>query len=178
LKKIILYMASSVDGYIACPDGSVDWIDNNADLGNTDYNFDSFLVSVDTIIMGRKSYEQALSFGEWPWVNHRILVFSKSGFAPQTPNTEVIDQPDIEFFKMLKAEEGKNIWLFGGGSLNHYFLENDLIDEIMLFVQPVVLGDGIGIFGNKSINPKKLSRLESKELGDGFTLLRYQRSVS
>ena len=174
MRKIVLYIAASSDGFIASSDGSVDWINTNVDLGD-EYNFESFLRRVDTILMGRKSYEQALSFGEWPYQNHHTLVFSKSNLEPQTPNSTIVTNPTPDFIKRLKEEDGKDIWLFGGGSLNNFFLDNDLIDEIMLFVQPVALGAGIGIFGNKAVELKKFNRKESRELGNGFTLLWYQK---
>ena len=166
-------MASSIDGFIASFDGRVDWIDTKIEL-EKEYKLETFLNHVDTIFMGRKSYEQAVSFGEWPWLNHRVFVFSKIGLRPKTPHTEIILNPNPDFVSNLKMGGGKNIWLFGGGILNHYFLEKNLIDEMMLFVQPVILGKGVGIFGNKLVDPKKWIRIESKELRGGFTLLHYQ----
>ena len=150
MRKTVLYMASSIDGFVASSDGSVDWIDTDVDLGD-EYSFEAFLQRVDTIIMGRKSYEQTLSFGKWPVQEHRTFVFSKSKQEAQTPNTEIVTALAPDFVQSLKEEDGKDIWLFGGGSINHFLLENDLIDEIMLFVQPVVLGHGIGIFGNQPL---------------------------
>jgi len=174
MKKVILYMASSIDGFIASSDGSVDWLDTEADIGD-EYAFDSFLQGVDTIIMGRKSYEQTVSFGGWAFGNQHTFVFSKSTLQAQTPNTTIVTDPSPDFINTLKEENGKDIWLFGGGTLNHYFLENDLIDEIMLFVQPVVLGTGIGLFGNKAVDVKKFTRKKVVEFASGFNLLWYKR---
>ncbi len=125
--------------------------------------------------MGRKSYEQTLSFGEWNFKNHHTYVFTRSKCESKSPNTTIVTNPSIEFIKSLMNEDGRDIWLFGGGDLNHFFLENDLIDEIMLFVQPVALGSGIGIFGNKPVELKTFKRKKSCELDKGFTLLWYQR---
>jgi len=175
VRKIILYAASSLDGFIASGDGSVDWIDTKADLG-AEYNFTSFLQKVDTIIMGRKSYEQAVSFGVWPYDNHHTFVFSTSKLKPQTASTTIITNPQPDFIEKLKKENGKDIWLFGGGQTNSFFLENDFIDEIMLFIQPIAIGTGIGLFGNKAGTLKKFDRKKSCELGNGFTLLWYQRN--
>ena len=81
-------MASSIDGFVARSNGSVDWIDTEVDLGD-DYSSKSFLQRVDSIIMGRKSYEQVVSFGQWPYPNHHTLVFSKSRIEPKTPNITI-----------------------------------------------------------------------------------------
>lgn len=175
MRKIILYMATSIDGYVASDDGGVDWLETDVDLGDDEIAFESFMNRIDTILMGRKSYVQNLTFGDWAFGKHQTIVFSSSAFKPSTPNTVVVTDPSVDFVNNLKKREGKDIWLFGGGNLNHFFLENDLIDDIMLFVQPVALGSGIGIFGHKPVDLKKFSRKETRELGGGFTLLWYQR---
>lgn len=171
MRKIILYIASSIDGYIARVNGDVDWIDTDVDLGD-EYSFVSFLKIIDTIFMGRKSYEQALSFGKWPYPEHQVYVFSKSNVKSQTPNTTIVKDFNL-VYEVLKAE-GKDIWLFGGGDLNHFFLQQDLIDEIMLFIQPIVLGNGIGLFGNKASDLKKFKTKQLAALGSGFSLLMYE----
>lgn len=170
-------MASSIDGFIASLDGGVDWIDTNVEL-DEDLSFETFLGRVDTILMGRKSYEQALTFGEWPYKDHRVIVLSRSGFKPQTPHTEIITNLNADWFENLKSEKGKDIWLFGGGSLNGALLEHDLIDEIMLFVQPILLGSGIHLFGNRPHLPVKFLKMDTRDLGSGFTLLHYQKCIS
>lgn len=172
MRKVILYMATSLDGFIARADGSVDWIDTETEL-EEEFRFETFLASVDTLLMGRKSYEQAVSFGEWPWANHRVLVFSQRGLTPETPNTEVVRDFDPGFIRELKHDRGKDIWLFGGGALNHTFLMHDLIDELMLFVQPIAVSSGIGIFGGASAPPKAFSLKKAQPLAGGFTLLHY-----
>jgi len=175
MKKVVLYMATSIDGYVASNDGGVDWLETEVDLGNDDYAFESFKGRVDTILMGRKSYEQTLTFGDWAFGNHNTYVFSKSAFEPSSPNTKVVTDLSVDFVNQLKSEEGKDIWLFGGGNLNHFFLENELIDEIMLFIQPVALGSGIALFGDMPADVKKFRKKETADLGGGFTLLWYQK---
>ncbi len=167
-------MAVSIDGFIASKDGGVDWLDTETDIGK-EFSFETFLQSVDTIFMGRKSYDQLLTFGPWPHQNHKTFVCSKENLLPKTPNTFAVSDDIPEFVRKLKQEGGKNLWLFGEGALNHFFLEHDLIDEMMLFVQPTVLGDGIGIFGNRAVHPKTFKRKSARELGGGFTLLWFQK---
>lgn len=175
MRKVILYMATSIDGFVASPDGGVDWILTDVEL-ESEYGFESFVKTVDTLLMGRASYEQTVSFGDWPFSDHRIVVYSNKDFEPSTPNTSV-RKFDPKFIEKLKNEEGKDLWLFGGGALNHTFLEHDLIDEMMVFVQPTVLGSGIGLFGNRPIDPKHFIRKAVHELGGGFTLLHYMRKA-
>jgi dihydrofolate reductase len=173
MRKIILYLASSIDGFIAKCDGSVDWIDNNVDL--EEFSFNGFLQEIDTIFMGRKSYEQVLSFGSWPYLNQQTYVFSKTISKTNSINTEIESNLTVDFVNQVKNQTGKNIWLFGGGKLNQFFLVNDLIDEIMLFIQPIIIGNGVGIFANQEIMPKKFKLKKAQSLNKGFSLLWYQK---
>lgn len=175
MRKVILYMATSIDGFVASPDGSVDWLLTDVEIGS-EHGFESFVKTVDTLLMGRTTYEQTVSFGDWPFSDHQIVVYSNKTFEPSTPNTTV-QTFDPKFIQNLKQEEGKDLWLFGGGALNHTFLEHDLIDEMMIFTQSTVLGLGIGIFGNRPINPKHFKRKAVGALGGGFTLLHYERNT-
>ena len=101
-------------------------------------------------------------------------MYSNQIFQPVTPNTSVQTFDPIQIQK-LKNENGKDLWLFGGGALNHTFLEHDLIDEMMVFVQPTVLGNGTGLFGNQSVAPKHFKRKAVHTLGGGFTLLHFAK---
>ena len=173
MRRIILYLATSIDGYIARRDGSVDWLSTEADLG--EYSFTGFLARTDTIIMGRTSYEQTLTFGDWAFASHRTCVLTSRSFQPSTPATEGISDDQAGFIRRLKEEPGKDIWCFGGGRLNAFLLQEDLIDELMIFIQPVTLGDGIGLFGNATMPVRRFRRREVVPLGDGFTLLWFER---
>lgn len=175
MRKTILYMATSIDGFIAQNDGSVAWLetDPNIDLG--EHNFETFMSRVDAILMGRTSYNQTLSFGDWAFGMHETYVFAANDFVTTTQNTTVVTRDCADFVGMLKRQKGKDIWCFGGGTLNHFLLENDLIDEMMIFVQPVVLGAGISLFGNKPLPIKQFDRAQVSALGGGFTMLHYSR---
>lgn len=174
MRKIILYIASSLDGYIAKEDGSVSWLDHEADFG--EYKIDSFLEGIDSILIGRKTYVQSLGFGDWYFKNQDTYVFSRTGVAIESPRTRLVDGSPIAFINDLKSRDGKNIWLLGGGELNRQLLEHDLIDEIMLFVQPTCLGHGIGIFGERALSELRHFKLNrTASFPNGSVLLHYHR---
>jgi dihydrofolate reductase len=149
--KVILYVASSVDGYIARPDGAVDWLDAIAEpAGGTgeDYGYGEFIAGVGVVLMGRITYEQILSFGvDYPYPDAAGYVFSRTRAGEQDDNVRFVDGGDIAgLVARLKAEQDKNLWLVGGGQLVREFLRLDLIDRIELFILPIILGAGIPLF--------------------------------
>jgi dihydrofolate reductase len=142
MRKVLLNVAITLDGFIAGPNGEYDWCFTDADYGMT-----GFLQSVDTIIMGRKSYEIAVQYGE-PYPDKEVIVFSAT--IQQTPfqNVKIINGNIPDFVKSMTLQEGKNIWLYGGAVITEPLIENNLIDEFHLAVHPIILGDGIPLFKN------------------------------
>ncbi len=180
MRKIILDLAVTLDGFIEGLNGEVDWCIMDPDMG-----FDDFLNSVDTILYGRKSYEK---WGQYtPDINASeaerdlwALVHSKNKiiFSKSLKDVElgVILIKDNIFDEMntLKKEQGKNLWLYGGASLITSFIELGLIDEYRLSVHPVVLGAGKPLFTDvkQRIN---LELIENKRFSSGVVQLRYQK---
>ena len=153
MKKVILFIAISLDGYIASKDGSIDWL-----FTDSDYGTNAFMKSIDTILMGRKTYEQAVEFGLDFYKGKKIYVFTKSKKLKAAEGCEIINEDVISFTKKLIKKKGKNIWLMGGGELSSSFQKKNLINEYSLFVHPIILGEGIPLFKNLS----KVSTLELK----------------
>ncbi|MDX5428819.1 MAG: dihydrofolate reductase family protein [Bacteroidota bacterium] len=151
MRHVILYIATSLDGKIAKADGSVEWLENIPNPEKIDHGYSEFLAEVDTVLMGYNTYEQVKSFGEWPYPDTSNYVFTRKEDMDDTEEVTFIESDPVEFIRELKGLPGKNIWLVGGGKLNHYFLKNHLIDQIRLFVMPVALGTGIGLFDNLEI---------------------------
>ena len=143
MRKVILFIATSLDGYIASKDGSVDWLFTYGDYGTT-----AFIKTIDTILMGRKTYEQAVGFGLGYFKGKKIYVFTKSKKQKAANGCEIINEDAISFTKQLFRKKGKNIWLMGGGELASTFQRANLINEYNLFVHPIVLGEGIPLFNN------------------------------
>jgi dihydrofolate reductase len=176
MRKIIVYIATSADGYIARPDGDVDWLNQPRSAG--DYGMRSFYRSIDTILWGRKTYEVALSFQQQgipgaefdPKVNN--YVFSRR--PPQTRPTvvEFVAEPIPSFVKQLRAAPGKNIWMMGGAGLIASFLDAGEVDEFIIHVIPILIGAGIPL-----IEPQHrlvpLVLRSSRRYSDGVVRLHY-----
>ena len=141
MRKVILFIASSLDGYIARASGDVDWL-----FTDQDYGYADFFALVDTVLMGRHTYEQVLSFGEYPYIGTQGFVFSKTRGSEYDDNVTFISSALPTFVQELKSSAGKNIWLVGGAELISSFLQHDLIDEFIISVHPIILGDGIPLF--------------------------------
>jgi dihydrofolate reductase len=147
MRKIILYIATSLDGFIAREDGNIDWLTGFSSPEGEDYGYKDFLAGIDTTLLGYNTYQQTLTFeGGFPYPEHRNYVFSRSNHE-ETSFVRFVKKDISAFISELKAEAGKNIWLIGGGALNGYFMKNGLIDSIILSIIPVILGSGIKLFG-------------------------------
>ena len=140
MRKIILNLAMSLDGYIEGPNGEYDWC-----FADQDYGMEEFTNNTDAIFIGRKSYELIAAEPEM-FGPKKLYVFSDTLQQPGG-NVEVIRSADfVEAIERIRHEEGLNIWLFGGASLVSKFIEHDLINEMMLSVHPVILGAGKPLF--------------------------------
>jgi dihydrofolate reductase len=149
MRKIRLYIASSLDSYIASEDGSIDWLFSDAD-----YGYAKFYDSIDTILVGRKTYDQSLKFDEYPYKGKKVYVFTRRTERKMNNNAhdvEYIDQDIPGFTRHLirqSSVEKKDFWLLGGGELVSVLLNANLIDEIIVSVHPIILGKGILLFSN------------------------------
>ncbi len=150
MRKVVLGLGISLDGYIARKNGAVDWLSMD-----WDYDWTAFFAGVDVVLMGRKSWDAALgmqpkkkskSKASNPYAGMETYIFSKTLNESDVEGVEVISGNLKEFIESLKAKEGKNIWLSGGGELAKSFLDEDLVDEIYLGVTPLLLGSGLPLF--------------------------------
>jgi len=141
-RKIIVAIATSADGYIARPDGSYDWLDRPQPRGN--YGMPKFFASIDTILWGRKTYDQALTMGgvDQFGLKTKHYVFTHRLPGEPAKSVEFVNEPIEKFAKRLKAKPGKNIWMMGGGGLIASFLDAGAIDEFSIHVIPVFIGEG------------------------------------
>jgi len=169
--KCSVYIAISVDGYIARPDGDVSWLDNpayQAEEGE-DFGYRDFIKSVDFLVLGRKSFEKVLTFDDWPYEDLPVVVLSSKSW--KTP-PELAGK--IRFFNAapdklvaeLQETGAKHLYIDGGITIQR-FLEAGLIDEITLTIIPILLGDGIPLFGSMS-EEFKLVLQSSKSYNNGF----------
>lgn len=143
MRKVTYGVACSLDGYIARPGGGVDWLHWTDDVQRITTDF---WKTVDTAVMGRRTYEVALAAGMPAYPGVRNLVLSSSLPAERHPRVEVIAADAVAFMARLKAEEGSGIALIGGGTLAASLLAAGLIDEVGVNVHPVILGEGVPLF--------------------------------
>ena len=149
MRKLTYCAATTFDGFIARKDGTSDWIKMDEEVRKEAMDqLAEFFKSVDTILMGRKTYEAALSYGtddSYPPGKKRY-VFSRTLKVIQNAEAEIVSENAGEFIRTLKNGSGQGIWLAGGGNLAKTLFDDDLIDEIRLGVHPVLLGTGIPLF--------------------------------
>ena len=137
MRRVRLSVAMSLDGYIAGPNGESDWI-----VMDPDIDFGSLMGSFDTVLLGRKTYEVTRRQGGGGMPGMKVYVFSRTLRQADCPGVIVSDHP-AETVAALKAAEGKDIWLFGGGALFRSLLELGLVDSVEVAVIPVLLGGGL-----------------------------------
>ena len=175
-RKVIAYLAVSADGYIARPDGDVEWL--NRRPHKYDYGMKEFYSSIDTIVLGRKTYDWAVNYfkklGKPPQFDSKVphLVFSRQGHRNPPAGVEFVRTPVNAFMRKLRATPGKNIWMMGGGKLIASFLDAGEIDEFDMHVIPTLIGKGIPIIAPRR-RDIELTLLESRKYPDGVVRLRY-----
>ncbi|MCZ7402258.1 MAG: dihydrofolate reductase family protein [Candidatus Methanoperedens sp.] len=172
--NIILYIASSLDGFIARKDGSVDWL-SPYENGQEDYGYKDFLEKVGIVIMGNTTYKQVLTFGEFPYRGKDCFVFTRNKEKRKDENVTFVSKNAKDFISQLS--DNKNIWLVGGASIIDEFLKFDLIDEFIITIIPILLGEGIPLFKGRS-NEKNLELIDVKTFDPGLVQLYYKRKIS
>jgi len=176
MRKIIVYIATSADGFIARKDGAVDWLDRPRIKG--DYGMGTFYKSIDTILWGRKTYDMVRRFqkeGKDAPVNYRGIknyAFSRHPPKKVARGFEFVNEPIKKFAKRLRVKKGKDIWMMGGAGLIASFLDEGEIDEFIIHVIPTLIGEGIPLVapGHRTV-PLKL--LSIKKFSDGVVRLHY-----
>ncbi len=145
--KCIVYIATSIDGYIATKSGDVDWLMEVDNPHNDDFGFGKFIDSIDALVMGRNTYEKVLSFDNWPYTKPVYLLSSTIKSVPVDLKGKVIVvNKDIPTLLSNLEEQGMKRLYIDGGFVIQSFLERDLIDEMIITRVPTVLGEGISLF--------------------------------
>ena len=172
-RKIIVHIATSADGYIAGPHGDIEWLTSRPAPPGF-YGINAFTKTIDTTIMGRKTYQAGLELGATFDPKSRTIVFSRQPSRAGTPpGVEFVHDDVGRFVSRLRERPGKNIWLMGGGELIAAFLDAQAIDEFVISVVPVFIGDGIPLIARRHRQvPLELRTVEQFE--DGLVQLHYQ----
>lgn len=169
-RKLVLFIAVSMDGYIANENGEVDWLHQVE--GEGDNGYAKFYETIDTVVMGRTTYDQVLTLAEeFPFSEKECYVFS-STTGKNDSNVKFVNEDVVSFVERLRYQNGKNIWLVGGAKLADQFIKERLVDEFIITVAPIILGKGIPLFQQE--NPEMKLELVSSTLYGQFMELHYK----
>ena len=165
--KITYYVASSLDGYIAKEDGDVSWLEElNISMEETGY--DEFYSTVDALVMGRKTYEMIVSFGQWPYDDKPVWVCSSNSIDAMKGCNLQSEKTPLDACNEAQKQGVKHLWLVGGGKLASSFLEDKLLTNLSISQMPIILGGGIRLFGDLH-NHIKIQRVSVEPHKSGFT---------
>lgn len=176
-RRTIVYIATSADGYIARPDGDVEWL--NRRPRTVDYGLRQFYPTIDTILLGRKTYDWGVEYqkrtgAKSPYdKNVANYVFSRKPPKVATPNVEFVTEPLETFVQHLRAKPGKDIWVMGGGELIASLLDARQIDEFDIHVIPIFIGEGIPLIA-RSHRDIPLRLKSTEKYPDGVVRLQYE----
>ena len=177
-RRIVVYIATSADGYIARPDGDVEWL--NRRPRKVDYGMRQFYPTIDTILWGRKTYDWLLNYykkiGKTKGLFDTRLanyVFSRKPPRRVPPGVTFVSEPVKTFAQRLRATSGRHIWMMGGGGLIASFLDAGEIDELDIHVIPVFIGEGIPLVAPRH-RDMPLRLRSSRKYPDGVIRLRYE----
>lgn len=178
--KVSVYIATTLDGFIARENGELDWLPGSegeveSGFENEDYGFSAFLESVDVLVMGRNTFEFVLSTGQWPYGKKRIIVLSStlSKIPNEIPDTvELKSCSSRDLYLELKETGADHVYVDGGIAIQG-FLKARLVDEIIITKIPVLIGKGISLFGPLE-KDMKLIHIKTKSFKNGFIQSKYK----
>lgn len=173
-RKVILYISMSLDGYIATKDNSLEFLSMVEQEGE-DYGYADFVKSVDAVIIGRKTYEKVIAMGyEYPHTDKDVYIVTRTT-KPPIGTFKFYTGELARLVRSLKGQAGKNIYCDGGAEIANELMKEDLVDEYLISVIPILLGDGIKLF--KDGRPEqKLNLILTKQFEKGLTQLHYKRA--
>ncbi|MCC5905088.1 MAG: dihydrofolate reductase [Balneolaceae bacterium] len=175
--KCSVYIAASLDGFIARPDGDIEWLHNPdyGPMGNDGLSYEQFISGIDALVMGRNTFEKVLEFDPWPYVSTPVAVLTSRPLEIPGKLEQKVIPVSGEPEKVVQELAGKgfrNLYIDGGLTIQQ-FLEAGLIDKITITQIPVLLGDGIPLFG-KMDNETQLSLIDTTAYKNGFVQFRYE----
>ena len=173
-RKVILYIATSLDGYIAKPNDDLSFLSIVQQDGE-DYGYADFVKSVDTVILGRKTYDWVMTqVPEFPHADKNSFIITRTA-RPSIGKTNFYTDNLKDLILRLKNEQGKNIFIDGGAEIVNELLKQNLIDEFIISIIPILVGNGTKLF--KDGRPEqKLELISTKQFDKGLTQLHYKRA--
>ncbi|RXZ79897.1 dihydrofolate reductase [Paenibacillaceae bacterium] len=171
-RPVVLYIAATLDGYIARENGEIDWLLNVEGEGDNGYS--TFYETIDTVLIGKKTYDQTFELAEeFPYADKKCYVFTHSA-QPPNPHVTFVNEDVAGFVQQLKVQEGSKIWIVGGADILDVLMKEKLVDEFIVAIAPVILGNGIPLF--KPNNPEMKLTLKQAERMGQFVMLQYTRA--
>jgi len=172
MRKIIYGAGTSLDGYIARLDGSLDFLH----VRPSNYSMGPFFKTIDVALLGRKTYEVGVRMSGGKFQSHGLpcYIFSRSLPEGERDGAVFVREEPKRFVEELQNKKGKDIWLAGGGELTREFLKEDLVDELYLGIVPVLVGEGIPLFA-PGFPQREFTLMESKAYSGGLIALKYER---
>jgi dihydrofolate reductase len=171
-RKVIVHIATSADGYIARPDGDIDWLTSRP-APEGFYGMNAFMQTIDTTLLGRTTYDVSLRLGAKFDPRHRTIVFTRREPPPDAPaGVEFVSDAVGPFVSRLRQQPGKDIWLMGGGDLIASFLDAQAIDDFVISVVPTFIGDGVPLIARRHRHVQ-LDLRSVQRFDDGLVQLHY-----
>ncbi|MCE9580334.1 MAG: dihydrofolate reductase family protein [Deltaproteobacteria bacterium] len=164
-----VFIATSLDGFIARADGGLDWL-ALVEAPGEDYGYGAFVSSVDALVMGHNTYATALAFDAWPYGGKRVIVLSRDA-TPSRHGEEHTAEAPVALCARLAAEGVEHVYVDGGATIRR-FLDAGLIDDLTISLVPIVLGTGIPLFGG--IGEHRLTLIETRGFPSGLVQVRYR----
>lgn len=174
--NVILYIAASLDGFIARRDDDISWLTayNGAD---EDYGYAEFYARVGAVILGARTYREVLGFGAWPYPGKTTYVVTTQPLQnPPDANIHAFAGDMADLVAQIRQMTDQDIWLVGGGRLTTAFVNQHLIDETIITIVPLILGEGIPLFQGIEVE-EKLLLTGSQVYANGLVQLRYRRAA-
>lgn len=171
--RVVLYIAASLDGFIADHESGVDWLERFAEPADGDYGYTEFYRDIGALAMGRTTYEQVRGFGDWPYSGKSTVVFTHDSSETDLPDVSFTAADPAEVVASLRERTDGDLWLVGGGELIASFRERGLIDEVILTVIPVLLGEGVPLFPGTQPEAE-LQLIDVQRFESGIVQLHYR----
>lgn len=174
-KKVLLYISMSLDGFIAAKDDDLSWL-SIVQNGDEDYGYAEMMKGTDTYIVGNKTYHviRSLTGGEFPQAKTHQCYIVTRGEQTNKENITFYNGDLKNLIQQLKVQGGKDIYCDGGGTIVQLLMKDNLIDEYIISVIPVILGDGIRLFKG-GIEGIAIEHVETKSFSSGLVQMRYQK---
>ena len=163
------FIAATLDGYIASPDGSIDWLE---EFGKLDYGYDAFIAQIDTVVIGRRTYDQILQLPRWPYAGKRGVIVTHRTVEDPPEMVELWSGDIAGLVARLRDPTAGDAWVIGGAELQQQFLEADGLDRIEVHIIPLLLGDGIPLWPRIS-GSRRLTLKSATAMAGGMVRIEY-----